>query len=161
MSSKFFESGLSTSSVSSIPQIIQTILKVLYSIQHNPIEILDNNTTIKVEYIDSPILFLRLCKEVSTLVSSKVSSTNLIRFDRTDSTKSLNSNIGSILVYCDVLNISNDSNRVSSIDLVKFDRTDSTKLNRSITLKLTNDLIYKSIELGYFKHININLSQSD
>lgn len=107
----------------SVTQIIQTILKVLYSIQHNPVEILDNTTTIKVEYIDSPILFLRLCKEVS------------------------NSNIGSIFVYCDVLNISNDSNRVST--------------NSNTTLKLTNDLIYKSIELGYFKHININLSQSD
>lgn len=115
----------------SISHIIQTILKVLYSIQHNPNEILDDNVTIKVEYIDSPILFLRLCKEVS------------------------NSNIGSILVYCDVLNISNDSNIIESSD-VNIIKTDvETKI-----LKLNNDLIYKSIELGYFKEININISQS-
>lgn len=121
-----------TITVNSVTQIIQTILKVLYSIQHNPIEILDNTTTIKVEYIDSPILFLRLCKEVS------------------------NSNVGSIFVYCDVLNISNDSNKASFSNSIKVSST-----NSNTTLKLTDDLIYKSIELGYFKHININLSQLD
>lgn len=128
-----------SNSMISVTQIIQTILKVLYSIQHNPIDVLDNTTTIKVEYIDSPILFLRLCKEVS------------------------NSNIGSIFVYCDILNIANDSNRVSSIEseYFSFNEIDSKKLDSIVILKLTNDLIYKSIELGYFKHININLSQSD
>lgn len=129
-----------TITVNSVTQIIQTILKVLYSIQHNPIEILDNTTTIKVEYIDSPILFLRLCKEVS------------------------NSNVGSIFVYCDVLNISNDSNKVSFSNSSEVSSIDSNKVsstNSNTTLKLTDDLIYKSIELGYFKHININLSQLD
>lgn len=111
----------------SVPQTIQTILRVLYSIQHNPTEVLDDNITIKIQYVDSPILFLRLCKEVC------------------------DSNIGSILVYCDILNISNDLSDNSSCPNL----TD----NSNIILKLTNELIYKSIELDYFKHININISQ--